>query len=230
MKKLLIAFVALLTLTGTVSTTSPAFAQPVKQETRHVGQYIAKTKQAQNRSQDLTHQPRFDHKTITVAVDPALGKDVLYDTEQAATAWNQANVLKFKVLPTYKSAADIKIDKVAIDDKSGDVVRVLPIVNYGTIKAATIELDTKKLQVNAQRDQEAYHVLVQSAIARGLGGAVGLPEMDYDNSVLSNRTVAERPSSFDFGVLDRLYSDPAVSTSLVYGLPMHAGFKIANDK
>ena len=138
MKKLLIAFVTLLTLTGTLSTTSPAFAQPVKQETRHVGQYIAKTKQAQKRSQDLTHQPRFDHKTITIAVDPALGKDVLYDTEQAASNWNQANVLKFKVLPTYKSAADIKIDKVTIDDKSADVVRVLPIVNYGTIKSATV--------------------------------------------------------------------------------------------
>ena len=86
------------------------------------------------------------------------------------------------------------------------------------------------MQVNAQRDQEAYHVLVQSAIARGLGGAVGLPEMHYDDSVLSDKTVADHPSSFDFGVLDRLYSDPAANTSLVYGLPMHAGFEIANDK
>ena len=227
MTKLITTATIALTMFGT---TIPAMAQPIKHDGHAKVALTSKGHQAKNQNNDLSHQKTFDHRTITVAIDPALA-DVKPAIEQAAANWNESQVLCFKVLPKYSDQADIVINRVNIegpDGKAGENFRVYPVVNKdGHLKQATVELDERKLKVNSQEDPATYQALVQTEAARALAGAVGMPLLNHRQSVMNFGPGASAPTSYDFGVLDRLYTNPNARYSRIYGLPMYHGFDLA---
>lgn len=224
MTKLITTATVALTMFGT---TIPAMAQPVK----HDGHAkVALTGKSCQQGNDLSYQKTFDHRTITVAVDPALA-DVKPAIEQAAANWNDGQVLDFKVLPKYSDQADIVINRVNIDGpdgKAGENFRVYPMVKKdGHLKQTTVELDERKLKVNSQKDPAAYQAIVQTTTARALAGAVGMPDLNHRQSVMNVGPGAAAPTSYDFGVLDRLYTNSNAKYSRVYQLPMDQGIDLA---
>lgn len=226
MTKLITTATIALTVFGTTAT---AMAQPIKHDSHAKVALTSKSRQAKENN-NLSYQKTFDHRTITVAIDPALD-DVKPAIEQAAANWNDGNVLDFKVLPKYSDQADIVINRVNIegpDGKSSETFRVYPVAKKdGHLKQATVELDERKLKVNSQEDPATYQALVQTEAARALAGAVGMPYLDHRQSVMSFGPNASAPTSYDFGVLDRLYTNPNAQCSRVYQLPMHQGFDLA---
>lgn len=226
MTKLITTATIALTMFGTTAT---AMAQPIKHDGHAKVALTSKSHQAKE-NDNLNDQKTFDHRTITVAIDPALA-DVKPAIEQAAANWNAGQVLDFKVLPKYSDQADIVINRVNIegpDGKAGENFRVYPIVaKDGHLKQATVELDERKLKVNSQEDPAAYQALVQTEAARALAGAVGMPYLNHRQSVMNFVPGAAAPTSYDFGVLDRLYTNANDRYSRVYQLPMHQGFDLA---
>lgn len=224
MTKLITTATVALTVLGT---TIPAMAEPIKHDSHAK---VALAGKSCKQSSDLGYQKTFDHRTITVAVDPALA-DVKPAIEQAATNWNDGQVLNFQVLPKYSDQVDIVINRVNIegpDGKASENFRVYPIVaKDGHLKQATVELDERKLKVNAQTDPAVYQELVQTEAARALAGAVGMPYLNHQQSVMNVGSGVLAPTSYDFGILDRLYTNPNAKYSRVYQLPMDQGVDLA---
>ena len=226
MTKLITTVTIALTMFGTTAT---AMAQPIKHNGHESVALASKNHQA-NENDNLSYQKTFDHRTITVAIDPALA-DVKPAIVQAAANWNAGQVLYFKVLPKYSDQADIVINRVNIDGpdgKAGENFRVYPVAtkdNY--LKQSTVELDERKLKVNSQEDPATYQALVQTEAARALAGAVGMPLLNHRQSVMNFGPGAAAPTSYDFGVLDRLYTNANDQYSRIYHLPMHQGFDLA---
>lgn len=205
---------------------------------------------ANNDSTSLARYPRFNHKTITVGVNPQAPQSMKDATDAAIAAWNQAGVLHFEMAP-YNYNDDVLIDNVHIAgnaggqsgqqglNKSGFYTVGKTWLNpdqrtaNGVIKHAKIEIDPQNIKTCSptKDDQDTMTV---NTIEHELGHAVGLPHIKITNEDQSSQNSVMLShnngpvNQFDYGLLDRLYTNQDLNYSNLYHLPMTSGYVIDN--
>ena len=223
MRYLLVSLVV--ALMGIMPVTNQSSAAP-----KNHSQRALKSKQDLHTMAD---QARFDHRTITIGIDPSTPQYEQQSLAKAVESWNQAGIVTLKI-KDYNIHDDILVDNAMIRPQGQSksfytLGSTTPTVKNGFIKQSHIEIDEGNVKKDHDNDQELIDQEMTNVMEHEIGHALGLPHVTRYSSCMypiDNGPV----TNYDYGLLDRLYSNKDQAQSQVYGLPMNSGFTIDNEK
>ena len=204
--------------------------QPVVQAEPRIHNGV-KTSQIDHNPHTMAGQDRFDHRQITIGIDPSTPKYEQQSLTKAVEKWNQAGIVTLVIKP-YNIHDDILVDNAIIPKAKGKDYWILgnttPTVQNGYITHSHIEIDPHNVARVCYYEKPVIDDTMTDTLEHEIGHALGLPHVTNPDSCMYPVNQVSL-TNFDYGLLDRLYSNQDAPYSQVYQLPMNSGFTVNNQ-
>ena len=203
--------------------------QPVAQAEPRIHNGV-KTSQIQH-NHTMAGQDRFNSRMISIGIDPSTPKYEQQSLTKAVAKWNQGGIVTLVIKP-YNVHDDILVDNATIPKAKGKDYWILgnttPTVQNGHIIHSHIEIDPHNVAHVCDYERPLVDDTMIDTLEHEIGHALGLPHVTNPDACMY--PVDQGPlTNFDYGLLDRLYSDQNTPYSRVYHLPMDSGFTVNNQ-